>query len=73
MEEEDKQIFLAAAILLAASVGQKHEPVDESQVRLAVVNAHKLHKEVEKRSEIIGAGKPYGQMESEKPQLGPKT
>ena len=42
MEEEDKQIFLAAAILLAASVGQKHEPVDESQVRFAVVNAHKL-------------------------------
>jgi hypothetical protein len=34
-------------------VGQKHEPVDESQVRLAVVNAHKLLNEVEKRSEII--------------------
>ena len=73
MEEEDKQIFLAAAILLAASVGQKHEPVDEAQVRLAVVNAHKLRKEVEKRSEIISAGQPYGQMESEKRQLGPKT
>jgi len=49
--EEDERIFLAAAILLAASVGQKHEPVDDSQVRLAVVNARKLHEEVRKRSE----------------------
>jgi hypothetical protein len=74
MEEEDKQIFLAAAILLAASVGQKHEPVDESQVRLAVVNAHKLRNEVEKSSEIIRAGQPYGITEAEKrQQLGPKT
>jgi hypothetical protein len=68
MEEEDKQIFLAAAILLAASVGQRHEPVDESQVRLAVVNAHKLRNEVEKRREIISAGQPYGLTESEKRQ-----
>ena len=58
MEEEDKQIFLAAAILLAASVGQKHELADESQVRLAVVNAHKLR----------NAGQPYGLTESEKRQ-----
>jgi hypothetical protein len=72
MKEEDKQIFLAAAILLAASVGQKHEPVDESQVRFAVVNAHKLRDEVKKRSEIISAGQPYGLMESEK-RLGPNT
>jgi antitoxin component of MazEF toxin-antitoxin module len=68
MEEEDKQIFLAAAILLPASVAQKHEPVDELQVRLAVVNARKLRNEVEKRSEIIGAGQPYGLTESEKRQ-----
>jgi hypothetical protein len=51
MDEDDKQIFFAAAILLAASVGQKHEPVDESQVRLAVINAYKLREEVKKRSE----------------------
>ena len=56
--EEDEQIFIAAAILLAASVGQKHEPVDESQVRLAVVNAHKLREEVKKRREKISAGQP---------------
>jgi hypothetical protein len=49
--EEDEQIFFAAAILLAASVGQKHEAVDESQVHLAVVNAHKLYEEVKKRSQ----------------------
>ena len=48
---ENELIFLKAAILLAASVGQKHEPVDESQVRLAVTNAHKLHDEVTKRSD----------------------
>jgi hypothetical protein len=51
MDEDDKQIFFAAAILLSASVGQKHEPVDESQVRLAVINAYKLREEVKKRSE----------------------
>ena len=51
MDEDDKQTLLAAAILLAAAVGQRHEPVDESQVRLAVTNAYKLREEVRKRSE----------------------
>jgi len=48
-EEDDKQVFLAAAILLAAAVGQRHEPVDEKQISLAVDNAHRLYIEVKSR------------------------
>jgi hypothetical protein len=70
MDEDDKQIFLAAAVLLAASVGQKHEPVDASQIRIAVLNAHKLREEVEKCHERIKAGQPLGLVEFEKGQLG---
>ena len=47
--EEDKQVFLAAAILLAAAVGQRHEPVDEKQISLAVDNAYRLYIEVKSR------------------------
>ncbi len=49
--EENEQLFLAAAILLAAAVGQRHEPVDEKQISIAVENAHKLHKAIEKYAE----------------------
>jgi hypothetical protein len=57
---EDEQIFLGAAILLAAAVGQRHEPVDESQIRIAVLDAHSLHEEVKKRRERIAAGQALG-------------
>lgn len=50
MEEQD-QVFLAAAILLSAAVGQRHEPVDEKQVALAVSNARKLYAEVQKQND----------------------
>ena len=45
------QLFLAAAVLLAASVGQRHEPADESQIRSTVLNAHKVHVEVKSSRE----------------------
>lgn len=51
MGEEDKQVFFAAAILLSASVGQSHEPVDEKQVSLAVDNARRLYAEVKRQHE----------------------
>ncbi len=54
MEEDDKQVFLAAAILLAAAVGQRHEAVDEKQVVIAVTNARKLHSEVKRQHEKAG-------------------
>jgi hypothetical protein len=47
--DKNEQVFLAAAILLAAAVGQTHEPVDKKQVGLAVDNAYKLYGEVQKR------------------------
>jgi hypothetical protein len=50
--EEKEQVFLAAAILLAAAVGQRHEAVDEKQISLAVDNAHKLFSEVKKRHTV---------------------
>jgi hypothetical protein len=53
MEQQDEKIFLAAAILLAAAVGQSHEPVDEKQVGVAVENAHKLSEAVDKRRKEI--------------------
>ena len=62
-DEEDEQIFLAAAILLTAAVGESHEPVDESQIRIAVLNAHSLHEEVKKRRERIAAGQALGWIE----------
>lgn len=65
---EDEQIFLAAAILLAAAVGQRHEPVDESQIRIAVLDAHSLHEEVKKRRERIAAGQALGWIEHLKQQ-----
>jgi hypothetical protein len=49
--EKDEQVFIAAAILLSAAVGQRHEPVDQEQVALAVDNAKKLYAEVKKRRE----------------------
>lgn len=48
---KDEQVFIAAAILLSAAVGQRHEPVDEKQVTLAVGNARKLYAEVQKQNE----------------------
>jgi len=66
---EDEQVFLAAAILLAAAVGQRHEPVDESQIRIAVLNAHSLHEEVKKRRERIAAGQALGWIEHLKQQV----
>jgi len=65
---EDEQIFLAAAILLAAAVGQSHEPVNESQTSIAVLNAHSLHEEVKKRREKIAAGQALGWIEHLKKQ-----
>jgi len=53
--EEDKQVFLAAAILLAAAVGQRHEPVDQKQVVIAVTNARKLYAEVKKQHDEASA------------------
>ncbi len=53
--EEDKQVFLAAAILLAAAVGQRHEPVDEKQIGLAVGNARRLYTEVKRQLDEAGA------------------
>ena len=47
---EDEQIFLAAATLLTAAVGESHEPVDESQIRIAVLNAHSFTRGSEKTS-----------------------
>jgi hypothetical protein len=47
--DKNEQVFLAAAILLAAAVGQTHEPVDKKQVGLAVDNAYKLYSEMQKR------------------------
>jgi hypothetical protein len=49
--DKDEQVFLAAAILLSAAVGQRHEPVDEKQVALAVGNARKLCAEVQKQND----------------------
>jgi hypothetical protein len=49
--DKDEQVFLAAAILLSAAVGQRHEPVDEKQVALAVGNARKLYAEVQKQND----------------------
>jgi hypothetical protein len=49
--DKDEQVFLAAAILLSAAVGQRHEPVDEKQVALAVDNARKLYAEVQKQND----------------------
>jgi hypothetical protein len=47
--DKNELVFIAAAILLAASVGQKHEPADGKQIGLAVDNAHKLYNEVKQR------------------------
>jgi hypothetical protein len=66
---EDEQIFLAAAILLTTAVGESHEPVDESQIRIAVLNAHSLHEEVKKRRERIAAGQALGWIEHLKQQV----
>lgn len=41
--EDDKQALHAAAILLAAAVGQTHEPANQKQVMIAVENARKLY------------------------------
>jgi hypothetical protein len=49
--DKDEQVFLAAAILLSAAVGQRHEPVDDKQVTLAVGNARKLYAEVQKQND----------------------
>ena len=51
MAEDDKQVFVAAAILLAAAVGQRHEPVDQKQVGIAVDNARKLYAEVKRTAQ----------------------
>jgi hypothetical protein len=42
MDEDDKQTLHAAAILLAAAVGQTHEPANQKQVMIAAENARKL-------------------------------
>jgi len=63
MDEDDKQVFLAAAILLAAGVGQTHEAVDEKQVRIAVGNAHKLYAEVKRRHDEAFAVLPHDGVE----------
>jgi hypothetical protein len=49
--DKDEQVFIAAAILLSAAVGQRHEPVDDKQVALAVGNARKLYAEVQKQND----------------------
>jgi hypothetical protein len=46
---EDDLIFLGAIILLAQNVGNRVEPADESQLRIAVTNAQNLHEAVKKR------------------------
>jgi hypothetical protein len=56
--EKQEQVFIAAAILLAAAVGQRHEPVDDKQVSLAVDNAKKLYAEVKRRQEEDFAAMP---------------
>jgi hypothetical protein len=56
--DKDEQVFLAAAILLSAAVGQRHEPVDEKQVALAVGNARKLYVEVQKQNDEAGNALP---------------
>ncbi|MGB7436316.1 MAG: hypothetical protein WBR26_21275 [Candidatus Acidiferrum sp.] len=53
--EKNEQIFFAAAILLAASVGQTHEAADAKQIGIAVDNAHRLYEAVEKRRTEVNA------------------
>jgi Skp family chaperone for outer membrane proteins len=49
MDDDDKQVLHVAAILLAAAVGQTHEPANHKQVVIAVENARKLFAEVKKQ------------------------
>ena len=49
MDEDDKQVLHVAAILLAAAVGQTHEPANQKQVVIAVDTARKLYAEVKRQ------------------------
>lgn len=51
MDEDEKQLLHVAAILLAAAVGQTHEPANQKQVVIAVDNARKLCAEVKRQHE----------------------
>lgn len=55
MDEEDKQVFLAATILLPTAVGQGHEPLDQKQGVIAGTNARKLYAEVKKQHDEASA------------------
>lgn len=49
MDEEEKQVLHVAAILLAAAIGQTHEPANQKQVVIAVENARRLYAEVRRQ------------------------
>lgn len=49
MNEDDKEVLHVAAILLAAAVGQTHEPANHKQVVIAVDNARKLYAKVKRQ------------------------
>ena len=51
MDEDEKQVLHVAAILLAAAVGQTHEPANQKQVVIAVENARRLYAEVRRQHE----------------------
>ena len=55
MDDHNKQVYLAATILLSAAVGQRHEPVDQKQVVIAVDNARKLYAEVKRQHDEASA------------------
>jgi len=63
MLENDELVFLGAAILLAQMPN-----VDDTNIRTAVANAHKLRGEVKKQLDEIRANEPYGVLEHEKEQ-----
>ncbi len=51
MDGDEKQVLHVAAILLAAAVGQTHEPANQKQVVIAVENARRLYAEVRRQHE----------------------
>jgi hypothetical protein len=62
MDEDDKQVFFAAAILLAAAIEPGHEAIDEKQIGVAVENAHKIRKAVEKHHEEASKSMPLADL-----------
>jgi hypothetical protein len=58
MDEDDRQVLLAAAILLAPSIERMSEADLQGRIKTAVTTARNLHAEVKRQHEEASAAMP---------------